>query len=186
MKFDPLVKSENNKLFRLSDGENISLENLKIQDAEQISDQTPAGNEKISGLLVKWNSVEIEPGSYNEEFLANLREYLKKEEEAGNFVFIIPSAQKELADADEADTFISAMVHTARRIKDAQSVIGFSIAREILQKDANSTLDENSYSQWFVNEMNKKHSHYVYFIKENDANDFGVREIIAKTEYILY
>ena len=59
------------------------------------------------------------------------------------------------------------MVHTARRIKDAESVVGFSLADELVEKDEGGEFDENSYSQWFINDMNVKHGHYVYFAKQD-------------------
>ena len=53
------------------------------------------------------------------------------------------------------------MVHCARRIKDCTSVIGFAIPAELIAKD--SDFGPDSYAQWFINEMNVKHGHYVYF-----------------------
>ena len=189
MKFDPLVKSESNKLFRLSDGAQINLSNLKtvsLKDAVSEKAEIPSDKNTVTAVNVSWNEIEISDGNYNEEVLASLREYLKKLEENQCFAFIAPSAGKSFNDADQADSFIKAMVHCARRIKDAQSVIGFALAPELLEKDKNSSLDENSWSQWFVNEMNVKHGHYVYFASNAEIQKNELSAVISKTNYILY
>ena len=186
MKFDPLVKSQNNKLYLLSDDSEIDVESAAVVDGASVNSQSALPEQQIAVVKLCWNSVEMNPGEYNEELLAALRDYLKKLEENGRYAFIEASAGKELKDADEADSFIAAMVHAARRIKDAVSVVGFSIADELLSKDAGSSLDENSYSQWFVNEMNKKHGHYVYFISKKAAENFKLLDLVAKTSFILY
>ena len=81
--------------------------------------------------------------------------------EAGNIEKVVKDFKKELPDADTVQTYIDAMVHCARRIKDCTSVIGFAIPAELIAKD--SDFGPDSYAQWFINEMNVKHGHYVYF-----------------------
>lgn len=162
MKFDPLFKSENNKLVKIDSGETYSTGKLHLVYGENISSACmPDSVKKVVGVLVNWSAVELEPGSYNEEFLAVLRDYLKSLESSGFFAFIIPGTVRPLPDSDAVQSYIDAMVHCARRIKDCTSVIGFAIPSELLKLD--SDFGVNSYTQWFINEMNVKHGHYLYF-----------------------
>ena len=85
------------------------------------------GEYKANARAVKWSEVEGNPEEYNEEFLAKLRDELKLLEEKNEFVFIEAVFDK---DADY-EQFTAAMKHTARRIKDCVSVIGFSIPNEL-------------------------------------------------------
>lgn len=187
MKFEPLVKSQENELFRISDGAKLNLSDLnQVTFENAVSGSAAICAEKITVINLCWNNVEIAAESYNEEGLAALRDYLKKLEDAGAFAFIAVQAGKPLDDADKADSFIKAMVHTARRIKDATSVIGFSVASELMANDAGKALDANSWSQWFVNEMNVKHGHYVYFIQNQLLTQFNIDVKTAETPYILY
>ena len=109
---------------------------------------------------------------------------MKKFEENGQFAFIVPGTKKEISDADTADSYIRAMVHTARRIKDCVSVIGFAIPDELIAKD--SVFDENSYSQWFINEMNVKHGHYLYFASKAKLIALNLMEKAEKTSFVFY
>ena len=186
MKFDPLVKVVENKLVKLSDGSEISAENLNIVQIDGVESALVPAAGSLTAVVCPWNKVEIEEGSYNEESLAKLRDFLKAFEAAGAFAFIVPMAQKTLADADEADSFIKAMVHTARRIKDCASVLGFAVAAELMEKDAGKKLDENSWSQWFINEMNVKHAHYVYFAGKSNIKKFGLVPATSSCELVLY
>ncbi len=186
MKFDPLVKVVENKLVKLSDGSEISAENLNIVQIDGVESALVPAAGSLTAVVCPWNNVEIEEGSYNEEILAKLRDFLKGLEAAGAFAFIVPMAQKSFADADEADSFIKAMVHTARRIKDCTSVLGFAVAAELMEKDAGKKLDENSWSQWFINEMNVKHAHYVYFAGKSNIKKFGLVPATSSCELVLY
>lgn len=186
MKFDPLVKVVENKLVKLSDGSGLSTENLNIVQVDGVdSAQVPAAG-ILTAVVCPWSKIEIGEGSYNEEILAKLRDFLKKLEDAGSFAFIVPQAQKTFADADEADSFIKAMVHTARRVKDCTSVLGFAVAAELMEKDAGKKLDENSWTQWFINEMNVKHAHYVYFAGKSNIKKYGLVPNTCSCELALY
>lgn len=187
MKFEPLVKSQENKLVRISDGAMLDLSDLnQVTFQQAVSGTADVSVQKITAVNLSWENVEIASESYNEEGLAALRDYLKKLEDAGAFAFIAVQSGKALDDADKADSFIKAMVHAARRIKDATSVIGFSIAPELIANDAGKALDANSWSQWFVNEMNVKHGHYVYFVQNQLLTQFNIDVKTAETPYILY
>ena len=186
MKFDPLVKVAENKLVKLSDGSGLSTENLNIVQVDGVeSAQVPAAG-ILTAVVCPWSKIEIGEGSYNEEILAKLRDFLKNLEDAGVFAFIVPQAQKTFSDADEADSFIKAMVHTARRVKDCTSVLGFAVAAELMEKDAGKKLDENSWTQWFINEMNVKHAHYVYFAGKSNIKKYGLVPNASSCELVLY
>ena len=143
MKFDPLVKVVENKLVKLSDDSVMSTENLNIVQVDGIESASVPAAGIITAVVCPWKKIEIDDGNYNEEILAKLRDFLKKLEDAGLFAFVVPQAQKSFSDAEEADSFIKAMVHAARRIKDCTSVLGFAVASELMEKDAGKKLDEN-------------------------------------------
>ena len=101
MKFEPLVKSENHELFLINDNSKIETEKIKlISDFSLQNPELP--NEKLSAIKVLWSNVELSSGVYNEEYLSNLREYLKFLEENSKFVFIYPVAQKNFENPEEA------------------------------------------------------------------------------------
>ena len=105
---------------------------------------------------VKWSDVEGGAEEYNEDFLAGLRNELKVLEEKKEFVFIDPVFDKDAA----FEQFTAAMKHTARRIKDCLSVIGFAIpAQFVAQKD------------FYIDELSAKHQQYCFFCKENAGSD---------------
>lgn len=186
MKFDPLVKVVENKLVKIEGDAELSLADLNVVQADDVENAAVPACGTVTAVVCSWTKVEMEPGAYNEDLLAKLRDYLKKLEENGCFAFVVPVADKAVEDAEQADAYISAMVHTARRIKDAESVVGFVLPSELVEKDAGKELDDNSYSQWFVNDMNKKHGHYVYFMKKSDAEKFSVAPKTASNELVLY
>lgn len=187
MKFEPLVKVQENKLFKISDNSEVTTENLNIvQLSDNIKDEKLPPENVLSAVVCPWKKIELGEDNYNEELLAGLREYLKNLEEAGKFAFVVPQVQKSFGDADEADSFIKAMVHTARRIKDCTSVLGFAVAAELMEKDAGKKLDENSWSQWFIDEMNVKHGHYVYFAGKANVKKYGLVAKTVTNELILY
>lgn len=130
MKLEKLFTGKNQRLYKI--------------DGNEISD--------VAGLAcpVQWSAVEPEPESYDEAYLALLRDQLKAKEDAGQFVFIEPVCDKAEKDAEQ---FTAAMKHCARRIKDCVSVIGFAIPEE-LSDDKITT---------YIEELSAKHAHYVYF-----------------------
>lgn len=187
MKMNPLFKTEKNKLIHIEDSVEYSTDNLKIIDINEINNTVDLiKNNQITAITVPWNLIEIEKESYNEEILASLRDYLKKLEENSCYAFIIPKMNRPLEDSDVADSFIKAMVHTARRIKDCSSVVGFSVPCEFLEKDRDLILNSDSYTQWFINEMNVKHSHYLYFIDSNIISGLKLRVKFSENNFVLY
>ena len=161
MKQNPLFRAEKNSLVRIEDNLAFSTSELNVVSLEKAASGT--AEIPVTAVTVPWHSVELEPGVYNEEILAALRTYLKKLEDNGRFAFIVPKSEESLSDADSAGSFISAMVHTARRIKDCESVIGFALPEQFIRNDGSAGISADGYSRWFINDMNVKHSHYVYF-----------------------
>lgn len=141
MKLDPIFTVKNNKLYKIADNSEVDTSTLKRID-------------------IPWTTVEIEDGAYNEEFLANLRDQLKAMEETGTFAVLVPVADKALESADQTEAFINAYNHTARRVKDCTSVVGFELIPELKA------------TQDFIDTLAVKHAQYVYFTKaENPLSD---------------
>lgn len=136
MKLERLFEVKNTKLFDLSGN--------KIPVSESMAKK------------IKWSEVESDAESYNEDFPAKLRDELKSLESEKKFVFIEPEFDKNAP----CEQFITAMNHTARRIKDCVSVIGFAIPVEIAEFKDN-----------FIEELSKKHQQYCYFCKKEISND---------------
>lgn len=132
MKLEPIFTVKENKLYKIADGTLVNTNNLK----------------KIN---IPWSTVEIEDGVYNEEFLALLRDELKKMEETGIFAVLVPIVDKTLETPEQEESFINAFNHTARRVKDCTSVAGMEIATELKDK------------QNFIDTLSIKHAQYVYF-----------------------
>lgn len=135
MKLERLFEVKDSKLFKIS-GEEVKIQPQMIKS-------------------VKWSDVEGDPEVYNEEFLAKLREELKALEEKNEFVLIEPVFDK----SADYEQFTAAMKHTARRIKDCVSVIGFSIPEEILT-------NTNENKDYYIEEMSAKHAQYCFFCKK--------------------
>ncbi len=130
MKLDRLFEVKGGKLFKIS------------------GEEYPVSEKNV--LPIKWSDVEGAPEEYSEEFLAKTRDGLKALEEKNEFVFIEPVFDKEAS----VEQFTAAMKHTARRIKDCVSVIGFAIPKKAeAQKD------------FFIEELSAKHQHYCFFSK---------------------
>lgn len=141
MKLDPIFTVKNKKLYKIDDDSEVDTSTLKRID-------------------IPWTSVELEDGIYNEEFLAQLRDQLKKMEESGLFAVLVPLADKPLETAEEEEAFINAYNHTARRVKDCTSVAGMELAPQLKNKQA------------FMDTLAIKHAQYVYFTRaENPLSD---------------
>ena len=130
MKLERLFYAKNAKLYKI-DGNEVSLEGKSFP--------------------IKWSEIEPVEEEYNEDFLAKLRNKLKEFEEKEKFVFIEPLFDKE----GNFTQFTAAMKHTARRIKDCISVIGFAIPNEIFENRA-----------FYMGELSAKHAHYCFFCKK--------------------
>lgn len=188
MKIEPLFEAKNSVLFRISDGKSIdTTKTIKLPVKDILNKNTiPPEKDIPIGICISWDEVAFEDGSYNEELLATLHDYLKTLDNGGFCAIIIPSTKKTLEDEDDAEEFIAAFVHTARRIKDCRCVSGFSIATYLLKKDATVySLGKDSHSQWFIDEMRKKHTHYAFFADKNDVEQFSLTEAAIAEKIIL-
>ena len=141
MKLDSIFTVKQNKLYKISDSSQVDTSTLKRVE-------------------IPWSTVEIEDEVYNEEFLALLRDQLKKMEDAGIFAVLVPVIDKPLDNPEQTELFINAFNHTARRVKDCISVAGFELPSELKTP------------QDFMDTLAIKHAQYVYFTKsENPLSD---------------
>ena len=141
MKLDPVFTVKNKKLYKIADNSEVDTSTLQHID-------------------IPWSTVEIEEESYNEEYLAQLREELKSLENAGKFAVLVPVADKALDTPEQEEAFINAFNHTARRVKDCVSVAGMELPPQLKDKQA------------FMDTLAIKHAQYVYFTKaENPLSD---------------
>ena len=154
MKLEKRFYTEHNSLFFLDgtecpvQSEPLHTENGALPDTLYLLSMGAACVE------LDWKQVGVDEESYNEAFLAALRESLKALETLQLYVFISPSAGQESLDSQEAkDAFIASMSHCARRIKDCASVVGFAVPPQL---DAAQ----------FMAELSRKHSHYVFFSRD--------------------
>ena len=125
MKFEAKFKAEKNKLYTL-DGTPVAAEGCRIITARP-GVALDLNDGEFAGLCVNWNDAGRDEDSYNEEFLAGLRDQLKELEERHIFVFIIPVADSNEPGSAEEDAFIASFKHCARRIKDCECVAGFAV-----------------------------------------------------------
>ena len=140
MKLDPIFTVKNHKLFKISDNSAVDAAALKK-------------------IQIKWSEVELAEESYNEEYLANLREELKAMDDAGTFAVLVPVVDKPLDSAEQIEAFINTYNHTARRVKDCVSVAGFVLPEEITSKG----FDAGTPAADFMETLAIKHAQYVYF-----------------------
>jgi hypothetical protein len=141
MKLDPIFTVKNKKLYKIADGSEVDTSTLKRID-------------------IPWSTVELEDEAYNEEYLAGLRDQLKAMEAAGFFAVLVPVVDKALETPEQEELFINAYNHTARRVKDCESVAGFELPAQLKDKQA------------FMETLAIKHVQYVYFTKaENPLSD---------------
>ncbi|MBO7583298.1 MAG: hypothetical protein J6T20_05875 [Treponema sp.] len=156
MKLDPIFTIKNNILYKIDDNSQVATSTLKQ-------------------IQIKWSTVEISDEAYNEEYLAQLREDLKSMEEAGTFAVLVPVVDKPLESPEQTEAFINTFNHTARRVKDCESVAGFVLPEEIASKD----FAAGSPAQDFMETLAIKHAQYVYFVKADSASKNGLPDNIS-------
>ncbi len=165
MKLTPLFTAKDKNLYKIEDNTCISLEGLKNIEIENIS--VLPGCSYFS-LSIPWSKIELEPESYNEELLAELRTFLKKADETNAFAILIPVIDKKLDSEEDKENFINSYNHTARRLKDCVSIIGFELPLQIL---------ENNTAAQFMDTLAIKHAQYLYFVKKcNSEKAAGLTE----------
>ena len=146
MKLEPIFTVKNHKLYKIDSGAQVD----------------PASLKKIE---IKWSQVELAQESYNEEYLASLREELKVMDEDGTFAVLLPLLDKPLDSPEQIEAFINTYNHTARRVKDCVSVVGFELPEAITAKG----FDAGSPAADFMETLAIKHAQYVYFSKNTKA-----------------
>lgn len=171
MKLEAQFENNGGKLFSIKTGREICTDGLVRVDAASIDTATLSSIEfaagfadcrsALLGLCVAWKTVEISEGVYNEEFLAALRDFLKNVEALGVYAVVVSETNGTACGA-ALEQYTAAMVHAARRIKDCESVVGFSLPPE-LAADGEASLS-------FMNAMAVKHAQYVYFSAKDTGN----------------
>jgi len=151
MKLEPLFKSADNRLYFL-DGREMPVDSGKKCSLENQSYE----KDGLFFIDMPWETVGKDEDSYNEEFLASVRDLLKKMEDCSAYAVIVPVAEKVPESEAEKEAFVASMKHSARRVKDAKSVVGYAVPGYI---DA----------QTFIEEFRGKHGHYIYFSQNPDA-----------------
>ncbi len=153
--------TENTLLF--NDGTKIEMSGFVSIEGKNCSGSFTSENNMFYTVLLPWSLVGENAENYNEEFLANLRDWLKLLEGKNSFAIMTPVIDIELKDK-KAD-LIASFKHCARRIKDCTSVIGFSIP-------------DAADKETFIKELSEKHKEYVFF--SNDDSLLNQNEKIVK------
>ena len=157
MKLEKQFLSKDNKLYFL-DGTECSVQNIPVLGGNLcITEEYARSVNSFSCIELNWTQVGCDEESYNEEFLASFRDFLKVLEEKKQYVFLIPVADKLPSSEEEKEAFVASMKHCARRIKDCASVVGFAIPSEETGIDAS----------FFISELSAKHAHYVFFSRDS-------------------
>lgn len=172
MKLEPLFFIKQNNLYKIQTQEKVELSNFQTVSYQEFT-QNPLSNEFVK-IDINWSAIELDDEVYNEELLAQLRDNLKKLDENNHFAIINPIADKQISSYDDADLFINACNHMARRIKDCESVIGLELPDQIFAQDAAAD---------FMDTLSKKHANYVFFA--NNSNESKVKQLADTEEYAI-
>ena len=167
MKIDAQFESKNGKLYALKTGEKADtgalisfdsgvLSGVSSEIAETEAQKFSKDKGKILAVYVPLRAAEISENIYDEMYLAALRVFLKSIEAYGAYAVVVP-----ISDCS-AERLTQAMCHTARRIKDCASVIGFAIPDVLTESEAAA----------FTDAMSAKHAHYVYFSNRYAGSSF--------------
>ena len=156
MKLEPVFTIKNHTLCKISDNSAFATSNLKQ-------------------IEIKWSTVELAEESYNEDFLAKLRDELKSIEAAGTFAVLVPVVDKPLENPEQTEAFINTFNHTARRVKDCESVAGFVLPEKI----TSSGFSAGSPAQDFMETLAIKHAQYVYFVKAGTTEESSIPDNIS-------
>jgi hypothetical protein len=127
--------------------------------------------EKVNLLHWKilWSDVEkTDEEEYDENYLAQLRDELKKLEEKNIWVIINWDFTRPEWGGDELINGIEAAKHTARRLKDCKKIIGFEICGESSVQLQAALADA----------LTPKHKHYLYFAQKPESSQFLPAEIL--------
>ena len=172
MKLEPLFFIKQNNLYKIQTQEKVELSNFQNVSYQEFT-QNPLSNDFVK-IDINWSAIELDDEVYNEELLAQLRDNLKKLDEKNHFAIINPIADKQISSYDDADLFINACNHMARRIKDCESVIGLELPDQIFAQDAAAD---------FMDTLSKKHANYVFFA--NNSNESKVKQLADTEGYAI-
>jgi hypothetical protein len=204
MRLESEFTAKNNKLYTI-DGKLVPLDVLLRTEAAMICgrelepgarkkmiNELAASNDRPLCVYLPWFLVEISPETYNEALLASLHDFFREIEADALRVVIIPQPDADSSPVplihygklvpESARLFTAAMKHTARRLKDCRSVIGFAIPKELLLDG----LDAESPAGIYMSELAEKHDQYVFFAKKRDIDETGNMEKITDTSIVLY
>lgn len=148
MKLDAKFKCENKQLYFL-DGTLVQSSAFKKISAKDFLSDDLQGSDFFC-IDVKFSEVGFDEDSYNEDFLAGLRDSLKVLEEKNKFAFMNPVFDAQELNDSSKENFTASMKHCSRRIKDCENVIGFAVPSEVN-------------SEYFIEELSAKHKHYIFF-----------------------
>lgn len=163
MKIEAKFYSEKNKIYFLN-GTELNTKNKKIIDGKCCKNNSEPEENALYSINVTQELTGTEENA-NEEFLAEFRDWLKKLEDKNSFAIIIPFAENASSTQEQKEIFTASFKHCARRIKDCENVIGFSVP-------------ENVEPDFFISELKAKHGHYIFF--STDENLLVSDEKIAK------
>ncbi len=150
MKLEKRFCVEDNRLYFIEGKRELPLSSERLSAiACAESGKLPADLSCLLLLELPWTQVGCDESSYNEEFLASFRDFLKALEEKGGYAAIIPLADRKL-EAGEGEALTASFKHCARRIKDCASVAGFAVP-------------EGLDADFFMEELSAKHEQYVFF-----------------------
>ncbi|NLC93985.1 MAG: hypothetical protein GX677_11165 [Treponema sp.] len=177
MKLESVFYIQKNKLIKKANDEIVNLENINSYSFDEISKNITGDNFLIINL--PWSQVELEDEVYNEELLALLRDTLKKMEEVNHFAIILPVIDKNFETPEQISSFINAFNHTARRIKDCVSMVGYEFPEELVKDGLNSLTED------FIQTLAKKHEQYIYFLNLQNINKFNLQEKITNSDIVI-
>ncbi|MCH5291125.1 MAG: hypothetical protein J1D88_05100 [Treponema sp.] len=154
MKLEAHFQSRNNSLFFI-DGAECPVVGCPVLDVRTCMQNAAfaAQKESVCCVQIPWTAVGCDGSSYNEAFLAELRDWLKSLEGTSHFVFMQPLADCAAVSSSQKEALAESFTHCARRIKDCSAVIGFAIP----------DLFDGSESAAFMAALRKKHAHYCFF-----------------------
>ncbi len=153
MKLEKRFCVKDNRLYYIEGNKELGISGTRLSASACAGGGIPPSD--LSRLLLidlPWTQVGCDETSYNEEFLASFRDFLKALEEKGGYAAIIPLADRQPA-GGEAEDFVASFRHCARRVKDCASVAGFAVPAGVPGVDA----------AFFMEELSAKHPQYVFF-----------------------
>ena len=153
MKLEKRFCVKDNRLYYIEGNRELEISGTRLSASSCAGGGIPPSD--LSRLLLidlPWTQVGCDESSYNEEFLASFRDFLKALEEKGGYAAVIPLADRQPA-AGEEEAFVASFKHCARRIKDCASVAGFAVPAGVSGVDA----------AFFMEELSAKHPQDVFF-----------------------